>query len=85
VAKGCESYANFRPLSVTLKTPARISTPGWPGGKPSAADATRPERAEPHPKRVLLFSPHPDDDVRMQIWGGHGCLSECVVVVGQWP
>ena len=36
---------------------------GWPGGKPEAEDSTRPERAAPYPKRVLLFSPHPDDDV----------------------
>ncbi len=36
---------------------------GWPGGKPGADDTTRPERALPFPKRVLVFSPHPDDDV----------------------
>ena len=36
---------------------------GWPGGKPHADDTNRPERAEPFPKRVLIFSPHPDDDV----------------------
>jgi len=36
---------------------------GWPGGKPNADDSSRPERAEPFPKRVLVFSPHPDDDV----------------------
>jgi len=36
---------------------------GWPGGKPEADDSTRPERATPYPKRVLIFSPHPDDDV----------------------
>ncbi|WP_310396442.1 glucosamine-6-phosphate deaminase [Hymenobacter sp.] len=36
---------------------------GWPGGKPHADDAHRPERAAPFPKRVLIFSPHPDDDV----------------------
>ncbi len=36
---------------------------GWPGGKPSADDTNRPERAEPFPKKVLVFSPHPDDDV----------------------
>ncbi len=36
---------------------------GWPGGKPNAEDKNRPERTEPFPKRVLLFSPHPDDDV----------------------
>ncbi|NLR94497.1 MULTISPECIES: glucosamine-6-phosphate deaminase [Flammeovirga] len=36
---------------------------GWPGGKPSADDSQRPERAEPAKKRVIIFSPHPDDDV----------------------
>ncbi|MFZ1237025.1 MAG: glucosamine-6-phosphate deaminase [Prevotella sp.] len=36
---------------------------GWPGGKPDADDTYRPERAKPYPKRVLIFSPHPDDDV----------------------
>jgi glucosamine-6-phosphate deaminase len=36
---------------------------GWPGGKPNADDSTRPERAKPYPKRVVVFSPHPDDDV----------------------
>ncbi|WP_163407278.1 glucosamine-6-phosphate deaminase [Flavobacterium ajazii] len=36
---------------------------GWPGGKPNADDSKRPERAEPAKKRVLIFSPHPDDDI----------------------
>jgi glucosamine-6-phosphate deaminase len=36
---------------------------GWPGGKPNADDSFRPERAKPAKKRVILFSPHPDDDV----------------------
>ena len=36
---------------------------GWPGGKPNADDTTRPERAQPAKKRVIIFSPHPDDDV----------------------
>lgn len=36
---------------------------GWPGGKPNADDTYRPERALPFPKRALIFSPHPDDDV----------------------
>ena len=36
---------------------------GWPGGKPNADDTFRPERKGPFPKRVVLFSPHPDDDV----------------------
>ena len=36
---------------------------GWPGGKPNADDTNRPERAMPAQKRVIVFSPHPDDDV----------------------
>ncbi|MDD2243292.1 MAG: glucosamine-6-phosphate deaminase [Dysgonamonadaceae bacterium] len=36
---------------------------GWPGGKPDADDTYRPERAKPFPKKVIVFSPHPDDDV----------------------
>tara|TARA_R110000868_G_scaffold78284_3_gene223554 strand:- start:1871 stop:3799 length:1929 start_codon:yes stop_codon:yes gene_type:complete len=36
---------------------------GWPGGKPNAEDSNRPERANPAKKRVLIFSPHPDDDI----------------------
>ncbi len=36
---------------------------GWPGGKPNTDDTNRPERSEPAKKRVIIFSPHPDDDV----------------------
>ncbi|MFC4219724.1 glucosamine-6-phosphate deaminase [Flagellimonas marina] len=36
---------------------------GWPGGKPNTDDSQRPERNTPYPKRTLIFSPHPDDDV----------------------
>ena len=36
---------------------------GWPGGKPNADDTNRPERALPVKKRIIIFSPHPDDDV----------------------
>ena len=36
---------------------------GWPGGKPNADDSTRPVPSTPFPKRVIVFSPHPDDDV----------------------
>ena len=36
---------------------------GWPGGKPNADDSTRPVKSSPFPKNVLIFSPHPDDDV----------------------
>ncbi len=36
---------------------------GWPGGKPNSDDTYRPERKTPFPKKALIFSPHPDDDV----------------------
>ncbi len=36
---------------------------GWPGGKPNADDTNRPERAYPSKKKVIIFSPHPDDDI----------------------
>lgn len=36
---------------------------GWPGGKPNSDDTYRPERSMPYPKKVIVFSPHPDDDV----------------------
>jgi glucosamine-6-phosphate deaminase len=41
----------------------RDSITGWPGGKPNAVIPAHPERSEPHPKKVLIFSPHPDDDI----------------------
>ncbi len=41
----------------------RDSITGWPGGKPDYNVQTHPERTEPYPKRVIIFSPHPDDDI----------------------
>jgi glucosamine-6-phosphate deaminase len=41
----------------------RDSITGWPGGKPNASDHKHPERSSPFPKKVLIFSPHPDDDI----------------------
>ncbi|HQS23261.1 MAG: glucosamine-6-phosphate deaminase [Sphingobacteriia bacterium 24-36-13] len=41
----------------------RDTITGWPGGKPNAVIPAHPERSEPHPKRCLIFSPHPDDDI----------------------
>jgi glucosamine-6-phosphate deaminase len=41
----------------------RDSITGWPGGKPNANIPNHPERSTPHPKRCLIFSPHPDDDI----------------------
>ncbi len=41
----------------------RDSITGWPGGKPDAHLPSHPERSEPFPKKVIIFSPHPDDDI----------------------
>ncbi|MBN9349441.1 MAG: glucosamine-6-phosphate deaminase [Chitinophagaceae bacterium] len=41
----------------------RDTITGWPGGKPNAVIPNHPERSKPFPKRVLIFSPHPDDDI----------------------
>ncbi|MES2881265.1 MAG: PIG-L family deacetylase, partial [Bacteroidota bacterium] len=41
----------------------RDSITGWPGGKPNAYLPAHPERSEPFPKRIIIFSPHPDDDI----------------------
>jgi glucosamine-6-phosphate deaminase len=41
----------------------RDSITGWPGGKPNAVIPAHPERSAPYPKRCIIFSPHPDDDI----------------------
>ncbi|RTL61006.1 MAG: glucosamine-6-phosphate deaminase [Sphingobacteriales bacterium] len=41
----------------------RDSITGWPGGKPGTQMPRHPERSDPFPKRVIIFSPHPDDDI----------------------
>lgn len=41
----------------------RDTITGWPGGKPNAVIPAHPERSTPYPKRVIIFSPHPDDDI----------------------
>jgi glucosamine-6-phosphate deaminase len=41
----------------------RDSITGWPAGKPNVSIPAHPERSAPYPKRCLIFSPHPDDDI----------------------
>lgn len=41
----------------------RDSITGWPAGKPNAVIPAHPERSSPYPKRCIIFSPHPDDDI----------------------
>ncbi|MDY8135139.1 glucosamine-6-phosphate deaminase [Aquimarina sp. 2201CG5-10] len=50
-------------LNIKIFNKLQHTITGWPGGKPNADDTNRPERALPAKKRVLIFSPHPDDDV----------------------
>jgi len=50
-------------LNIKMFNHLQNTITGWPGGKPNADDTKRPERANPAQKRVLIFSPHPDDDV----------------------
>jgi len=41
----------------------RDTITGWPGGKPDALIPQHPERSSPYPKRCIIFSPHPDDEI----------------------
>jgi len=50
-------------ININMFNKLQHSITGWPGGKPNADDSFRPERANPAKKRVIIFSPHPDDDV----------------------
>lgn len=50
-------------LNVEIFNEIQHTITGWPGGKHNVDDSQRPERANPYPKRILIFSPHPDDDV----------------------
>jgi len=50
-------------LNINMFNVLQHTITGWPGGKPNTDDSNRPERANPAKKRIILFSPHPDDDV----------------------
>jgi len=50
-------------LNIKMFNKLQHTITGWPGGKPNADDTYRPERADIPKKRVIIFSPHPDDDV----------------------
>lgn len=56
--KGSSYNLNIELFNITQHT-----ITGWPGGKPNANDTHRPERASPHPKRVVVFSPEPSDEM----------------------
>ncbi|MBQ0050115.1 MAG: glucosamine-6-phosphate deaminase [Bacteroidales bacterium] len=56
-------YGSAYDVNIKIFNDLQHTITGWPGGKPDADDTYRPERANPYPKRVIIFSPHPDDDV----------------------
>lgn len=56
-------YGSAYNVNISIFNDLQHTITGWPGGKPDADDTNRPERAKPFPKRILIFSPHPDDDV----------------------
>ena len=56
-------YGSAYNVNIKIFNDLQHTITGWPGGKPNADDTYRPERAKPYPKRVVIFSPHPDDDV----------------------
>jgi glucosamine-6-phosphate deaminase len=56
-------YDSAYNLNIKIFNQLRRSITGWPGGKPNDSNPNRPESSPIHPKRILIFSPHPDDDV----------------------
>ena len=58
-----EEVGAFDKINIDVFNDLQHTITGWPGGKPNADDSTRPVSATPYPKTVLIFSPHPDDDV----------------------
>lgn len=58
-----EKHGPYDKLNIKVFNDLQHTITGWPGGKPNADDSTRPVPSLPHQKRVIIFSPHPDDDV----------------------
>ena len=56
-------YGPFDKINIDVFNDFQHTITGWPGGKPNADDTTRPVKSSPFPKKILIFSPHPDDDV----------------------
>ena len=58
-----EQKGAYDKINIDVFNDLQHTITGWPGGKPNADDSTRPVSSSPFPKRVVIFSPHPDDDV----------------------
>ena len=58
-----ELYGPYDKINIDIFNDLQHTITGWPGGKPEDTSTTRPVASTPFPKKVLIFSPHPDDDV----------------------
>jgi glucosamine-6-phosphate deaminase len=58
-----ERFGPYDKINIDVFNEFQHTITGWPGGKPNSDDTTRPVKSTPFPKKVLIFSPHPDDDV----------------------
>ncbi|MBQ1937711.1 MAG: glucosamine-6-phosphate deaminase [Bacteroidales bacterium] len=58
-----DKFGPYDKINIDVFNDLQHTISGWPGGKPNADDKTRPVPSNPFPKRVIIFSPHPDDDV----------------------
>ena len=58
-----EQHGPYDKINIDVFNDLQHTITGWPGGKPNADDSTRPVPSVPAKKRVIVFSPHPDDDV----------------------
>ena len=58
-----EQIDSYDQINIKVFNDLQHTISGWPGGKPNSDDSTRPVPSSPFPKRVVIFSPHPDDDV----------------------
>lgn len=58
-----DKFGPYDKINIEVFNDLQHTITGWPGGKPNADDSQRPVSALPFPKTVLIFSPHPDDDV----------------------
>ena len=58
-----ELHGPYSQINIKVFNDFQHTISGWPGGKPNSDDSTRPVPSSPFPKRVVIFSPHPDDDV----------------------
>ncbi len=56
-------FGNAYDINLRVFNGMRDTITGWPGGKYSEEIPRHPERREPKSKRVVIFSPHPDDDI----------------------